>query len=146
MSLEGNEGISFATRGQGNLEDKSQENSSNHKNHIKCFNCRVEGHYDIQCNEPLKDEAKQGKGDQGMAICITTDQSQQNNSTNSTAFLLSHPNESILKTLILLDNQSMIDLFCNPKLLTSIHESGYRMKVSCSAKSRITSKVGELQG
>ena len=40
----------------------------------------------------------------------------------------------------------MIDIFCNPNLLTVIQETRSGMKVSCNTGSRVTSKVGELQG
>ena len=108
--LDGGKGVAFVNKGQ---DGKS-------KKKIKCFNCRKEGHYANQCTHPSKadgDEESDAKdnGDQGTAICMTSDESQHNTSdTNAaSAFSFSQAKTSIPKQWILLDNQSTIDLFCN---------------------------------
>ena len=143
MSLGGGEGVSFAMRGQESSDDNNQ---GNRKSHIKCFNCGVEGHYASQCNKLPKEEGKQDDPDQCTSIYITTMQSPCQINTNSNAFSFLQPSKGIPKMWILLDNQSMIDLFCNPELLTDIREAGSSMRVSCNAGSRVTSRVGELRG
>ena len=143
MPLDGGKGVSFATQGQGESGEKNQDGPRGHKSHIKCFNCGVFRHYANQCDKAPKEEVD----NQGTAICITTIESPDpEHDTKYDAFSFSQPNDMIPKSWILLDNQSMIDLFCNPKLLSDIRESGTSMRVNCNAGSRVATKVGELKG
>jgi hypothetical protein len=47
---------------------------------------------------------------------------------------------------ILLDNQSTLDVFSNPNLLTNIRESERSMTIHCNAGKTTTSQVGNLDG
>jgi hypothetical protein len=47
---------------------------------------------------------------------------------------------------MLLDKQSMVDLFYNHKLLVNIRPSNTRMNVRCNAGQRTTTMVGDLPG
>ena len=55
-------------------------------------------------------------------------------------------NGEILKTWVLLDSQSTVDIFCNPHLLRNIRRTPEGMRIHCNAGSRLTNLVGDLPG
>ena len=58
-----------------------------------------------------------------------------------------HQEEQMLpKSWILLENQSMVDVFCNRSLLTNVRESNKIMNIRCNAGVTHTNMVGELNG
>ena len=110
----GGKGMSFVNNGHSN-DQKDQDNNNSQKD-LKCFNCGIEEHYANQCNKLSKEKVEnKRKEDQGMAICVTSAGLPEQN-TNCTTFSSTQNNNRIPRTWVLIDNQSMIDLFCIPGL------------------------------
>ena len=61
-------------------------------------------------------------------------------------FTFSQSGKKIPDNWILLDSQSTVDIFCNPRLVENIHRVKDRMKIQCNAGTWVTNLVGDLPG
>ena len=100
--------------------------------HIQCRNpeCNAWGHFQNHC--PLVNAAADGTGGEG----------------NVHGFVFSQINAGVFipKSWLLLDNQSTVDVICNPELLVDIHEVNELMQIKCGTGCRSTSQKGLLPG
>ena len=65
---------------------------------------------------------------------------------NALMFMFSQSVKKIPDEWILLDSQSTVDIFCDPRLVQNIHRVKERMKIQCNAGTRVTNLVGDLPG
>jgi hypothetical protein len=142
--------VAFANVG----EEQRATNNVQDNSHITCWNCREMGHYSSSCPNERRQQASgvQAPIARGVEIEDYDDEEISFNFANvnrkaaSVSATAHHQGAAVSKNWILLDNQSTVDVFCNPKLLKNIRKINKVMNIKCNAGVTRTNMVGDLPG
>ena len=104
---------------------------------VTCYSCQQTGHY---ANSP---ECPNYKGNNHSARKEDS-VPPGGDGVDALMFSFYQVNGPIPKTWILLDSQSTVDIFCNPRILKNIRRTVKGMCIHCNAGSRLTNYVGDL--
>ena len=143
----------------GNRGYNKQNGSQGAKPVYTCYNCGEKGHRSFEC--PNRKQASTNTTTNSQNSAPKSSSSEENNSTtwggegDNDAFLnhtVAHQYVQHMKGnethmwWILLDNQSTVDVFMNPKLLNNIRRAEGEMVIHSHAGSRKTHMIGDLAG
>ena len=153
-------GVSFSQQGNNN---KSAQRTTEWKKKATCHNCGQKGHIRPECPEPMTENDDDRKEDnnkpykkssnkkltlKNKSVHFTNlnDTDEENNedvcaAQYNFAFNTHISTSDDLRHLLLLDNQSPCDIFCNPKLLKNIHSTPNTMSVKGNGGSITTNKI-----
>ena len=140
-------GVAFAQKG-GKKNNKSDKDSEEWKKNAKCHNCGETGHIRPECPNkeddtedadatPAKKKSilkKKTTEKKKQAVTFTTNGESEEEDENESQFLnygfcTTTSNGMKLRNMILLDNQSTVDLFCNKSLVTHMWQDDHSMTV-----------------
>ena len=105
---------------------------------VTCYSCHQTGYYANSEECPNYKGDRSGSGE--------SDGPPGGDGVSALMFSFYQANGKILKTWILLDSQSTVDIFCNPHLLKNIRRSSEGMRIHCNAESHLTNLIGDLPG
>ena len=126
------DGVSFAQNGQ-------QWDLSN----VHCYSCQQMGHY---ANTPECPNYNQNSNRSNKSSETNNNGTPQGgDGVNALMFTFSQSGKKIPDKWILLNSQSTVDIFCNPRLVQNICRVRERMKIQCNAGTWVTNLVGVCQ-
>jgi Zinc knuckle len=135
-----NDGIAFMT--------VSAEGGHGRGNKIMCYHCGKLGHISQNC--PEKEDADDDAGsmeDVGEEVTVTQLLMQGTEDLiMDKSFQLAQVDVQLPSTWVLLDNQSMVNIFSNKALLQDVWSTNRCMQVCCNAGWTVTNLIGRLPG
>ena len=163
-TLHESSGVAFSQQGNDN---KSAHRTTEWKKKATCHNCGQKGHIRPECPEPKTENDDNKKEDdnnpdkkssnkkltlknKSVQFTNVNDTDEENNedvcaAQHNFAFDTLISTSDDLRHLLLLDNQSTCDFFCNPKLLKNVHPTPNTMSVKGNGGSITTKKIGYLK-
>ena len=111
---------------------------------VWCYSCQQMGHYtntpECPNYKPNSNKSNDSNDNNSKAT------PQGGDGVNALMFMFSQSRKNIPDNWILLDSQSTVDIFCNPRLVENINRVKDRMKIQCNAGTWVTNLVGDLPG
>ena len=158
LGTTGTNGIAFTNLG----EEKETANVNvggrkgrKDKPEITCFNCGMRGYYSNECDQPDKRAAATDQTGTQMLMSGMEEYEQSefqfhqqgvHTFDNSDTAYLYHQGDKLPQDWVLLDNQSTVDVFSNPRLLKNIRKTTRTMTIKCNAGITETNMIGEMPG